>query len=197
MNVAPPTLRLVPQSAPQWSAPVVTEDGKLITGPFHRLEILGYLPYALSGGQPRNGKLSPHTKIKPENFGKVPVEMNAMGFYRGMRDWTKRAQTTRGDANVWQRRSENQLVRTGKIASFPDDAATLIAVDCDAETSEMSAAFLAVIERKFGRRLSLRRRPGKPHRWLALVRGVDGAGDLQSSASCTPTAMTGKPGSSF
>jgi hypothetical protein len=151
-----------------------------ITGPFHRLERLGYLPYCLPGGNPRTGKLSPKTTIKPSNFGKVPAELNSQGLYRGMAKWTQRPPTTREEARVWQNRGENQLLRTGTIATFPDDMPALIAIDCDAETAEMSAAFLAAVEKKFGSNLSLRRRPGKPHRWLALIRGTDEAGRLPS-----------------
>jgi hypothetical protein len=178
MMTAPPSLKLVHDSGREWSAPII-EAGRAITGPLHRLEVLGYLPYVLPGGNPRTGKLSPLSKIKPSNFGKVPVELNGEGLYRGIRKWTKRAATTRGEANVWQKRAENQLIRTGKIRALPKDAEAVIPIDCDAETAEMSAAFLAVAEKKFGR-LSLRRRPDKPHRWLALVQGVGDAGDLTS-----------------
>jgi AAA domain len=171
-------LKLVHDSGRHWSTPVIEPERK-ITGPFHRLEALGFLPYALPGGNPGTGKLSPHTSIKPCNFGKVPAELNKLGLYHGMREWTKRGPTTREEANAWEERNENQLIRTGKIATFPDDAPALIAIDCDAETAEMSEAFLAIVETKFGR-LSLRRRPGKPHRWLAIVRGIKGAGDQKS-----------------
>jgi hypothetical protein len=161
-----------------WATPIIG-SAEPITGPFHRLDILGYRPYTLPGGNPLIGKLSPHSKVTPKTFGKVPVELNYLGHYRGMHQWTKRRFTTQEQAIVWQRRNENQLIRTGRIETFPKDAPALIAIDCDAETPDMSATFLEISEKKFGR-LSLRRRPGKPHRWLAVVRGVDGAGDLKS-----------------
>jgi hypothetical protein len=149
----------------------------IVKQPFRHLETLGYGPYILSGGNPRSGKLSPNSKIKPDNFGKVPVELGEDGLYRGAVKWTRKAETTRGELIAWQKAGDNQLLRTGKIPTFPDDAPAIIALDCDAETAEMSAAFLALAEKKFGR-LSLRRRNDKPHRWLALVQGIEGAGDI-------------------
>jgi hypothetical protein len=167
-----------PQAPRQWSTPRIGPERKL-SGPFHLLQILGYRQYTLPGGNPLTGKLSPNSKVSLSSFGKVPVELNSQGLYRGITKWTTRRWTTSKRAKVWEDRGENQLIRTGKISAFPNDAAALIAFDCDAETPEEAAAFLAILERKFGR-LSLRRRAGKPHRWLALVKGIDGAGELQS-----------------
>jgi hypothetical protein len=175
-NSAKPALKLVHDSHPQWTAPTA-DEGRPITGHFHDLDIRGYLEYALPGGNPRPGQLSSLSTINPASFGKIPVELNNQGLYIGMRKWTKRAPTTFEEARVWQKRNENALVRLGRISTFPKGAAALIAIDCDAESPEMSAAFLEIVEKKFGR-LSLRRRSDKPHRWLALLRAAGEAGDL-------------------
>ena len=159
----------------QWSTPFI-DEGRPITGFFHRLEILGYLPFALPGGNPKTGKLSPHSAINPASFGKVPVELRG-GFYIGMRGWTRREPATVKDAKAWEARGENALIRLGAIDAFHKNAAALIAIDNDAEDAEMSAAFLDIVEKRFGS-LSLRRRSDKPHRWLTLLRGVGGAGSL-------------------
>jgi hypothetical protein len=123
----------------QWSTPTIVLAGRM-TGPFHHLEILGYLPYALPGGNPKTGKLSPRTNITPANFGKIPSDVNWKGLYIGILKWTKRRPTTRKKAKVWQKRGDNALVRLGRIATFPDDAPALIAIDCDSETEQREHA---------------------------------------------------------
>jgi hypothetical protein len=174
-GLSAPALKLV-DSGPQWTTPTI-DEGRPITGHFHGLEVRGYLPYVLPGGNPKTGKLSPRTSITLATFGKVPCELNYQGLYIGMLKWTKRGPTTFEEAKGWQKRGENALLRTGRIATFSEDAPALIAIDCDAETEEMSAAFLEIVEKKFGR-LALRRRSDKPHRWLTLVKAAGEAGDL-------------------